>query len=63
MDRCADGRVFLSDEPIESANQDRFEHQEYVDALEQTIERRATMENAERAVQDRIVAARTTGSV
>lgn len=33
-----DGRVFLSDEPIESADQDRFQHQEYVDALEQILE-------------------------
>ncbi|MFP9192145.1 P-loop NTPase fold protein [Natrialbaceae archaeon A-CW1-1] len=33
-----DGRVFLSDEPIESIEQDRFEHQEYVETLEQILE-------------------------
>lgn len=33
-----DGRVFLSDEPIQSVDQDRFEHQEYVDVLEQIME-------------------------
>ncbi|WP_152040271.1 KAP family P-loop NTPase fold protein [Salinigranum salinum] len=32
------GRVFLSDEPIESPEQDKFEHREYVDALEQILE-------------------------
>lgn len=32
------GRVFLSDEPIESPEQDKFEHREYVDALKKILE-------------------------
>ncbi|WP_266080709.1 hypothetical protein [Haladaptatus caseinilyticus] len=35
-----EGDVFLSDEPIESVDQDKFQHREYVDALEQILEMR-----------------------
>lgn len=33
-----DERVFLSDEPISSAEEDKFEHREYVDALVQLLQ-------------------------